>query len=201
MGFMSVLGMAQKLTAERVAPGDAVVDATCGGGVDTRFLAELVGPRGIVYAFDVQPEALERTRERLAPLGAGGRLPELRLVLGSHSLMAGRIDRALHGRLSAIMFNLGYLPGADTDKSVITRTETTIPALTAALALLRPGGIVTAALYPGHPGGGAEAAAVEAWAGALPWSDGQAVLYRMAQKPEAPYLVAVEKKGAARGQG
>jgi SAM-dependent methyltransferase len=198
MGFLSVLGMAQKLVAERVSPGAAAVDATCGGGVDTRFLAELVGPHGIVYGIDIQPAALERTRQRLAPLEADGALPEVRLVLGSHADMAGHIEPALHRRISAVMFNLGYLPGADTDKTVITRPETTIPALEAALALLRPGGIVTAVLYPGHPGGESEAEAVEAWARRLPSAVGQAVLYRMAQKPDAPYLVAVEKQAPGR---
>ncbi len=188
--------MAQRLVAERVSPGDAVVDATCGGGVDTRFLAGLVGPHGIVYGFDVQPEALARTRGRLSPLAAEGRLPGLRLVLGSHSLMAEHVDRALHGRISAVMFNLGFLPGGETDKTVISRPETTLPALDASLALLRPGGVLTAVLYPGHPGGRQEAEAVEAWAGALPQSLGQAMLYRMAQKPDAPYLVAAEKKAA-----
>ena len=37
-----------------VAPGDTVVDATCGNGYDTLYLASLVGPQGQVYAFDIQ---------------------------------------------------------------------------------------------------------------------------------------------------
>ena len=66
MGFLSVLSMAHKLVKEHVSPSDTVVDATCGNGVDTRFLAELVGPRGSVYAFDIQELALENTRVRLS---------------------------------------------------------------------------------------------------------------------------------------
>jgi predicted methyltransferase len=186
--------MAHKLVAERVSAGDAVVDATCGNGVDTQFLAELVGPRGLVYAFDIQEQAVERTRQRLAgALGAANvQPPNLRLVQGSHAGMAKHVAAENHGRLAAAMFNLGYLPGAD--PTVITKTESTLEALEAALTLLRPGGIMTVVLYPGHSGGELEASAVENWAASLPQANGQAVLYRFAQKPDAPFLIAVEKR-------
>ncbi|NBD27618.1 class I SAM-dependent methyltransferase [Paenibacillus glycinis] len=206
MGFISVLGMARRLVKERVSPGDAVVDATCGNGVDTQFLAELVGPRGAVYAFDIQEAALERTRSRIeaaigGTYGAGapdaGGLHEadirpLRLVHASHADMDKHVAEAHRGSVAAVMFNLGYLPGAD--QAVITEPASTLAALEAALRLLRPGGILTAVLYPGHPGGLEEAEAVAAWASSLPQPLGQAMLYRLIQKAEAPYLAAVEKK-------
>ena len=66
MGFLSVLGMAQRLVKERLTAGCAVIDATCGNGVDTQFMVELVGPRGTVYVFDIQAAALERTQQRIA---------------------------------------------------------------------------------------------------------------------------------------
>ncbi|MBO7744598.1 class I SAM-dependent methyltransferase [Paenibacillus sp. MWE-103] len=190
MGFLSVLGMAQRLVKERVSAGDAVIDATCGNGVDARFLAELVGPRGAVYAFDVQEEALARTRERAGGDAAG----PLLLVHASHAEMDGHVAEAHRGRIAAAMFNLGYLPGAD--QAVITEPASTLAALEAAVALLRPGGVVTAVLYPGHPGGREEADAVSAWAASLPQAAGQAMLYRMVQKAEAPYLIAIEKRKA-----
>ncbi|MFB9325221.1 class I SAM-dependent methyltransferase [Paenibacillus aurantiacus] len=192
MGFLSVLSMAHRLVQERVQPGDAVIDGTCGNGVDTLFLAQLTGPRGIVYAFDVQEQALARTQERLAPLAADGRMPELCAVLDSHARIREHVKPASHGKVAAAMFNFGYLPGAD--PSVITQTPSSIAALEAAIDVLRPGGIVTAVLYPGHEGGDAEAAAIEAWASALPQFTAQAMVYRMAQKPTAPYLIAVEKR-------
>ena len=37
-----------------VEPGDFVIDATMGNGHDTAFLAELVGPSGEVFAFDIK---------------------------------------------------------------------------------------------------------------------------------------------------
>ena len=62
-----VLRNARHLAADymmrTIREGDTVVDATMGNGKDTLFLAELVGPKGRVHAFDVQPEAVERTRD------------------------------------------------------------------------------------------------------------------------------------------
>ncbi|AZN42961.1 class I SAM-dependent methyltransferase [Paenibacillus albus] len=199
MGFLSVLSMAHKLVKERAAIGDTVIDATCGNGIDTQFLCELVGPRGTVYAFDIQAEALERTRLRL--LGGreaesdevmADRMAKLQLVHASHAEMDKQVAADAHGKVAAVMFNLGYLPGAD--QSVITTTEGTIAALAAAIALLRKGGILTVVLYPGHPGGAEEADAVTRFASELPQQLAQAVLYRMAQKAEAPYLLAIEKR-------
>lgn len=192
-GFLSVLSQAQRFASERARAGDAVVDATAGNGVDTLFLARLVGPGGRVFAFDVQAAALDRTRRRLADAAAAGeRLAEAELVLAGHERMAERVPAALHGRVAAVMFNLGYLPGSE--EPVITLTETTLAALEAALALLRPGGVLTIVVYPGHAGGDAEAAAVEAWAAAVPQPVGQCVLYRFPQKDASPYLIAIVKK-------
>ncbi|MFC4776860.1 class I SAM-dependent methyltransferase [Paenibacillus sp. GCM10023252] len=192
MGFLSVLSMAHRWIAERTQPGDVVIDATAGNGVDTLALAQLVGPRGTVYAFDVQQQALEATEARLSALSAEDKLPSLRLLLHSHEEMDKLVDADHIGRAAAIMFNLGYLPGGDA--SLITQPSSTLAALDAALAILRPGGIVTCVLYPGHPGGNEEAAAVEGWACSLPRVAGQAVVYRQLQRQTAPYLVAVEKK-------
>ncbi|PWW07484.1 putative rRNA methylase [Paenibacillus cellulosilyticus] len=191
MGFLSVLSMAHQMIRERVHPGDIVIDATAGNGVDTRFLAELVGPRGVAYAFDIQEAAITATRKRLEPLEEQLLLPDLRLVYDSHEAMTRHVEADHAGNVAAAMFNLGYLPGAD--PSVITKTDSSIAALEAAVSLMKPGGIITCVLYPGHPGGGDEAEAVLQWAQALPSAEGQAVLYRMAQKPTAPFLVAIER--------
>ncbi|GKU75918.1 class I SAM-dependent methyltransferase [Paenibacillus sp. L3-i20] len=192
MGFLSVLSMAHKWIAERTLPGDTVIDATAGGGVDTLALAELVGPKGRVYAFDIQQSALDRTHERLAPLAESSRLPDVQLLLQDHATMSGAVEPVDRGHIAAIMFNLGYLPGGD--ESVITQPKTTIDALQASLTLLRAGGIVTCVLYPGHPGGEQEAAAVEDWAAGLPQNIAQAVIYRQLQRKTAPYVISIEKR-------
>lgn len=193
MGFLSVLSMAHKLAGGRLQPGDAAVDATAGTGADTLFLAKACGPKGRVFAFDIQPQALNLTRERLDK-GAPSSLAGVTLIERSHAEMGAALPAEVHGRLGAVMFNLGYLPAAGADPALITLPDSTIPALEAAVRLLRPRGILTAVLYPGHPGGETEAAAVEAWAASLSAADGQAIVYRQLQRPAAPYLVAVEKR-------
>lgn len=193
MGFLSVLSMAHRWIAERAGAGDIVIDATAGNGVDTLALAKLVGPKGIVYAFDIQQAALARTKERLAPLEAEGLLPSVKLILDNHARMAEAVDAVHVGQAAAVVFNLGYLPGSD-DLTVITEPASTIAALEAALRMIRKGGVITCVLYPGHPGGADEAAAVQAWSAQLPQSIAQTVIYRQLQRADAPFLIAVEKK-------
>lgn len=196
MGFLSVLSFAHKLTAERLSPGGRAIDATLGTGADTLFLARAAGPRGGVYGFDIQPQALALAGERLrlAREEALAALAPVTLLQQSHAAMAEAVPPTWRGTVSAVMFNLGYLPAGDADKTIITEPASTLAALEAALALLRPGGIITAVLYPGHEGGGSEAAAVEAWAAGLAQHDAQTIVYRQLQRESAPYVVAVEKR-------
>lgn len=139
--------LAADYVRQTVCPGDRVVDATMGNGKDTAFLAELVGEGGHVTAFDVQAEAVTRTRESLRGRGL---LERCTLVHGGHETMAEHVAPGVR----AVMFNLGWLPGGD--KRVTTRVHTTLAALEEALSLIAPGGIVTVCIYPGHEEGNRE---------------------------------------------
>ena len=141
-----------------IRPGDAVVDATMGNGKDTLFLCELVGEGGHVYAFDVQAEAVERTRERVNEAGFTDRTT---LLLAGHETMKEHVPAGVQ----AVMFNLGWLPGAQ--HIVTTQTETTLKAVSAALDLIVPGGIVTVCVYPGHDEGTRELEALKAYVSGL----------------------------------
>lgn len=142
---------------DRLQPGDVAIDATAGTGRDTLFLAQTVGPAGRVYAFDVQPPALAATRQLLE---SHGMLPRTALFQAGHEEMLRHLP-PLAGQVRAILFNLGYLPGGD--KSLVTRTSTTLAALKDSLTLLAPGGLLTVVCYPGHPGGSEESEAVIAF--------------------------------------
>jgi SAM-dependent methyltransferase len=191
VGFVSILGYAQKLVAERVRPGDTVVDATVGRGTDTVFLAQLVGSRGAVYGFDIQQQALDIALEKL--WGEQIASDQVKLLLRSHAEMEQALPQEIHGRIAAVMFNLGYLPGSD--HTVITKTQTTLTALQCAAIVLRPGGIVTIVVYPGHEGGQEEADAVYDWAKTMPHREFQVLCYRFLNpESSAPFLIAVEKR-------
>ncbi|HEY6873319.1 MAG TPA: class I SAM-dependent methyltransferase [Geobacteraceae bacterium] len=172
---------------ERVGPGDAVVDATCGNGRDTLLLAELVGPAGRVWSFDIQEEALRKTAALLEEKGVRDRVE---LVAAGHERLAEFVGEPLR----TVVFNLGYLPGGD--RGMATQPATTRPALDAALGLLLPGGLLLVAVYTGHPGAVEEEDAVLAWACGLdPRRFNVWVSRQLNRPPTAPYLVLVEKGG------
>lgn len=186
----SVLDFAHELATGVLDVGDVAVDATVGNGHDTVALAQAVGPEGRVYGFDVQDEAIESTRDRVAREGCAD---AVRLVHDGHERMPAHLPDEQHGIVGAVTFNLGYLPGSSA--ALTTTPETTLPALDAALRLLRPGGVVTVVLYTGHEGGAEEAAAVDAWAADLSQDRFRALSYRFVnQRNDPPRLIAVEKR-------
>lgn len=181
----NVLEVARKLIRERVEEGAVVVDATMGNGHDTLFLAQLVGKHGKVIAYDIQPQALQQTRQRLEQENV---LERATLLLASHEEME-RICEPV----SAIMFNLGYLPGGN--KQITTRAESTIRAISAGLGVLKPGGIMTIVVYWGHPAGVIEKTAVEEYCSGLEQRHYLVLKYQyLNQRNQAPYLLAIEKQ-------
>lgn len=140
-------------------PGDRAVDATMGNGHDTALLCRLVGRAGHVFAFDVQESAVAATRERLRREGL---LDRARLFHAGHEHLREHVGEPVR----AIVFNLGWLPGGD--HAVTTRTETTLSAVRQALDLLEPGGVLVICVYPGHPEGKRERAALEQMLARLP---------------------------------
>lgn len=186
-----ILDFVHTLAARALRPGDVAVDATIGNGHDTLMLAQAVGADGRVHGFDVQTPAFEQTRARLQAEGVAGRVT---LHEAGHEQMGQYVPTAAHGTVGAVTFNLGYLPGSDS--TLTTTPDTTVPALDAALGLLRSGGVITAVLYTGHEGGVAEAEAVHEWAAGLAQERAEVLSYRFVnQKNDPPRLLAIEKKG------
>lgn len=139
--------------------GDIVIDATCGNGWDTLFLAQQVYPHGLVYAIDIQVAAIEATKKRLQLAAVD---TETRYFQTGHEQLQTIIAPEHQNQIKAIMFNLGYLPRGN--KKIITQTKTTLLALNSALNILLPAGYVTVLAYPGHLGGDIETVAVTTWA-------------------------------------
>ncbi|MFO0824726.1 MAG: class I SAM-dependent methyltransferase [Gemmataceae bacterium] len=167
-------------------PGDIAIDATCGNGHDTRFLAEIVGPDGRVWAFDTQTQAIERTAENLA------RFTNVVYENCDHAVGIPVLLVHYPIEVAVAMFNLGYLPGGN--KGIITRTDSTVTAIRSSLELLRPGGILTVIAYPGHAGGAEETEAVAKLLGKL--SPAEFTLQETRSehdKPTSPRLFVVRK--------
>ncbi len=84
----------QIMDALNIADGSTVADIGAGAGWFTIHLARRVGPRGKVYAQDVQREMLEAIRRRVAKEGLES--VETRLGKGSDpNLPASRLDAVL----------------------------------------------------------------------------------------------------------
>ena len=66
--------------ALEISTGQTVCDFGCGNGYHTLQLAKRVGPRGMVYAVDIQPEMLDLLAERAAPRGLENIKPVLATV-------------------------------------------------------------------------------------------------------------------------
>lgn len=157
------------------------IDATMGNGNDTVFLAKKARK---VYAFDVQEQALQNTRERLEDL----QLTNVELILSGHE----RVDTYVSEPIRAAIFNLGYLPSAD--KSIITKPQTTLIAIEKMLKQLEVSGRMAIMIYYGHDGGDREKDAVIDFVSQLDQSIYTVMIYRpLNQVNTPPFLIMIEK--------
>ena len=178
-----ILPFTKTLLEKTVNPGDNVIDATVGNGNDTVYLAELVGPSGQVFGFDVQPAAIEATKTRLS----AANITNVDLILDGHQNALKYISR----EISAAIFNLGYLPGSD--KTVTTTGHTTWQAVTDILTLLKPNGIIVLVIYHGHETGKTERDEIEFAIKTLDPTKTAVLRYEFLNKKDAPYIIAIEK--------
>lgn len=123
--------------------GDVVIDATAGNGYDTIKLCKKVGTPGKVYAFDIQKQAIESTKQKLESENIENAL----LILDNHT----NIDKYVADKVKAVIFNLGYLPKGD--HRIHTKGETTIIAIKKSLDLLDDGGFISITVYYGKNSG------------------------------------------------
>lgn len=166
---------------------DIVIDATCGNGNDTLYLAKSVGSNGKVYAFDIQQEAIENTQKLLDE----NNIKNVILNKVSHELILDKIS-ADKGKVSVVIFNLGYLPSGN--KKITTVSNTTINAINASIASLKIGGIVVLVVYTGHEEGMLESLAVEDYLDKMSPKKVNIMKYQTLNRKNAPYIIAIEKK-------
>ena len=150
---------AQALASEVLNRGDIAIDATAGKGRDTAFLAQTVGPTGWVHSFDIQPDAINSTRNLLE---VSGLINRVTLHERSHAELTESLPDSHRGKIAVAIFNLGYLPGSD--QKIITQPESTAIALESALTELKSGGRLICVAYTGHPGGKEESDVVQTFA-------------------------------------
>lgn len=137
---MNALRLTHEVLRAKVKADDVVIDATAGRGYDTSFLCELSNN---VTAFDIQQEAIDSAAALLRSRGQSARL-----ILDSHENMAQYFDEE---SVSAIVFNLGYLPKGD--HRIFTQFKSTRKAIESGLKLLKSGGLMCVCVYYGGDSG------------------------------------------------
>lgn len=186
--LLNPLRFSHAVLENTVQVGDVVIDATVGNGHDTLKLASLVKDDGKVYGYDIQYEAIQSTRVKLKETGLSD-IVDL-LHKGHENIAHLPIE---HSTISAVVFNLGYLPSGD--KNVITLPDTTISAIDSALPLLKKGGIISLMIYHGHEGGEEEKDAVTNYVSQLSQKKFSVLRYGFInQKNNPPFLIVIEKK-------
>lgn len=176
-----ILPHAKFLAGEVIEPDDIVIDATCGNGHDTLFLASLV-PEGKVYSFDIQEVALKSAQKKSSDY------TNIEYVHDSHA----NVDEYVQAPVSVAMFNLGYLPSGD--KTITTEAESTLAAIDKIFDLLRVGGRIIIAVYHGHPSGKEEKLALVNHLTQYDQKVAQVLRYEFINsKNNAPFLIVIEK--------
>ncbi len=172
-----------RVICERYADKEGVaIDATCGNGNDTVWLAERFRK---VFAFDIQEEAIVVTSELVRSRG----LDNVTVFCAGHQHMAEYV----HEKADLIMFNLGYLPGGN--KNIVTGTETTLEAVRAALSLIKKDGLLCITMYPGHPQGAEEKEALLLMTAGLDKRIYHCVRTDMVNQPDtAPEILFITRK-------
>ncbi len=142
---MNTLSLVHDVLTRYIKPGYTIIDATAGNGKDTLFLCGLAGKEGKVTAFDIQEQAVENTKARLAEHGWSD---NTEVILDSHANMEQYAEAE---SVDCIVFNLGWLPGGD--HSIFTHADSTIQAVEAGLRLLKKGGLMCVSMYYGGASG------------------------------------------------
>lgn len=163
------------------------IDATVGNGFDTLFLCLLAAESGgRVFGFDVNAAAVERTRARLAENSLSD---FAQISVCGHERIAERVPAEYRGKIACTFFNLGWLPRSD--KSTVTKPETTLAALAAAADFAdKSHGLLSVLCYRGHEGGAEECAAVEKYIYSL--SGCKIGRYFDSENPVSPKLITAE---------
>ena len=181
----NMLSMAKRLLDISIRENGVYADFTMGKGGDVLYIKKSC-PSAKIYAFDIQSEAVQITKKRLQDEKCFDE--NIILINDSHANLRNYISEELDGAI----FNLGYLPGSD--KSVTTQTDSTFACLTAALDILKPGGVIVVSVYPGHEEGVHEGDKILEFAANLEKKEYDCLYHRLINIPEAPFIVAFQKK-------
>lgn len=180
----SILNKERAIIDKFVKINDLVVDATVGNGHDILNLSKYV-KNGMLFGFDIQKKAILNTKNLLE----SNNVTNYKLFNIGHENILDVLHNYV-GKISLIMFNLGYLPGCN--KEITTMHDTTIKAIRDSLKLLNNKGMILVVIYPGHAEGIIEHNEIQKFIISI--KDKYRISeYHNTDKSNAPYLIVIEK--------
>ncbi len=184
------LDLAQNYWKKFLEKDDIVIDATCGNGHDSLFLAKiyLENSKGLLFCFDIQEKAIDSTLLLLRQNLSIEHLKRIVLYNYSHE----DLGKYVQHKANLIVYNLGYLPNHD--KTITTKKETTISSLKSALSLLADRGAISIMCYPGHDEGEHEEKALLSFAESLDSKLYSVCYHNWINRKKSPTLLWIEKK-------
>lgn len=145
MKKVNVIELAHRLLETKINENSIIVDATCGNGHDTLFLAHRARH---VHAFDIQEIAIKNSIELTKDFN------NITFYHTTHEHITKHIPQ-----YDGVVFNLGYLPQGD--KQITTHHMSTINTLKKLHE--RHEGFVLIVAYPGHIEGLIEQVAIQSF--------------------------------------
>ncbi|MEW8957072.1 class I SAM-dependent methyltransferase [Clostridium sp.] len=153
------------------------VDCTLGNGHDCDFLRENFKK---VYAFEIQ--------EHIANKYLENNYDNVEVIINSHKYIKDYIKE----EADCIMYNLGFLPGGD--KNITTLYESSLYSISKSLDIIKPGGFITVAVYPGHEQGKNEKDGLYEFFKTLPKNKFGVMEHNFFNRsPKSPSLIVIEK--------
>nr|WP_296902572.1 class I SAM-dependent methyltransferase [uncultured Megasphaera sp.] len=186
--FCNAVTVSHMLLEPYAQKARVLVDMTSGNGHDTAFLARLMPDDAVLYAFDIQACAVEKTKARLREEGLDGK--DVRCRCGSHDVLLEEVQPDV----DVIVFNLGYLPSGD--HSIHTNCEITLKAVKIGLNKIAKNGIIMIAAYPGTEAGDREEKALHSFLQTIPQKDFHVSSWQPVNEVHCPPLLyIVQKRG------
>ena len=152
------------------------VDMTMGNGNDTLLLAKHCKR---VYAFDVQKEAIEATKQKVKDYD------HVSLILDSHENFDDYVKE-----VDIAVFNLGYLP--QFSHEITTVIDSTKIAIEKAVSMCTYAIFIV--VYPGHKQGYEESLWIDEYVKSLDSHAYNVSLFKMLNKNNAPYVIEIERR-------
>ena len=184
--FQSHLDLAHTYWKNHLTPSAHVIDATCGNGHDSLFIAQCLNG-GSLYCLDIQKTAIESTKNLLEKKLPAGNSCSIHFFNQSHETFPKEIPPC-----DLIIYNLGYLPGGN--KTQTTGTSSTIQSFHNSIQLIKHKGLISITCYPGHAEGALEQEALLSIARSLSPQDYLVCHHTFENRKAAPSLLLVFKK-------